>query len=119
MLTDLAERNDASGHRMFGVGALITAIVSGGGWISGMITMDQGQIMQSIIDDAANTSPLLDNPSKAQFIGVTSPGQSAARKDRYCGKSNQQKQNKPVCFADLRFNLAHGLQERLACEISC
>jgi hypothetical protein len=53
---------------MFGVGALIAAIVSGGGWISGMITMDQGQIMQSIIDDPANTFPLLDNPSKAQFI---------------------------------------------------
>ena len=81
---------------MFGVGALITAIVSGGGWISGMITMEQGQIMQSITDDAANTSSLLDNPSKAQFLGVTSPGQSAARKDRCCGKSNQQKQNEQV-----------------------
>jgi hypothetical protein len=67
LLVSLVSALSSESWLMFGVGALITAIVSGGGWISGMITMDQGQIMQSIIDDAANTSPLLDNPSKAQF----------------------------------------------------
>ena len=29
---------------MFGVGALITAIVSGGGWISGMITITKSRL---------------------------------------------------------------------------
>jgi hypothetical protein len=35
-----------------------------------MITMAQGQIIQSVIDAAVNTSPLLDDLSKAQFLGV-------------------------------------------------
>lgn len=51
-----------------GIGVVIAMIV-GGGWISGMIIMAQGQIIQSVIDTAVNTSPLLDNPSKAQFLG--------------------------------------------------
>jgi hypothetical protein len=53
-----------------GIGVVSAIIVGGGGWISGIIIMAQGQIVQSVIDTAVNTSPLLDNPSKAQFLGV-------------------------------------------------
>ena len=60
------------------IGAITAIIVGGGGWISGIIIMAQGQIVQSVIDTAVNTSPLLDNPSKAQFLGASGKAQQPA-----------------------------------------
>ena len=51
-------------------GALVAGLsIAGGGWVSGMVIQAQGQIIHSMLDTAVNTSPLLDNPAKAQFLG--------------------------------------------------
>jgi len=47
-------------------------LIGGGGWVSGMVILAQDQIIQAVVDTTVNTSPLLDNPSKAQFLGVKS-----------------------------------------------
>ncbi len=83
-------------------GILGTAMVGLGGWISGMILMAQGQIIQSVIDTAVNTSPLLDNPAKAQFLSIRSDdlplgnpplctkcGTAAGNDAKFCNKCGQ------------------------------
>ncbi|HVO81545.1 MAG TPA: hypothetical protein VMT28_12490 [Terriglobales bacterium] len=51
-------------------GALVAGLaIAGGGWISAMVIQAQGQIIRSLLDTVVNTSPLLDNSSKAQFLG--------------------------------------------------
>jgi hypothetical protein len=44
--------------------------IAGGGWVSGMVIQAQGQIIRSMIDTAVNTSPLLDNAFKSQFLST-------------------------------------------------
>jgi hypothetical protein len=56
----------------FGTAVVVATLIGGGGWVSGMVIMAQGQIIQAVVDTTVNTSPLLDNPSKAQFLGVKS-----------------------------------------------
>jgi hypothetical protein len=52
-------------------GALLAGLsIAGGGWVAGMVIQAQGQIIHSMLDTAVNTSPLLDNSSKAQFLGT-------------------------------------------------
>ena len=83
-------------------GVLGAAMVGLGGWVSGMILMAQGQIIQSVIDTAVNTSPLLDNPAKAQFLSIraddppprnsllcTKCGTAAGDNTNFCNKCGQ------------------------------
>jgi hypothetical protein len=52
-------------------GALVAGLfIAGGGWVAGMVIQAQGQIIHSLLDTVVNTSPLLDNSSKAQFLGT-------------------------------------------------
>lgn len=51
--------------------ALLTGLcIAGGGWVAGMVIQAQAQIIYSMLDTTVNTSPLLDNSSKAQFLGT-------------------------------------------------
>jgi hypothetical protein len=83
-------------------GILGAAMVGLGGWVSGMMLMAQGQIIQSVIDTAVNTSPLLDNPAKAQFLSIRSEdlsprnstrctkcGTAAGDNTNFCNKCGQ------------------------------
>jgi hypothetical protein len=83
-------------------GILGAAMVGLGGWISGMLLMAQGQIIQSVIDTAVNTSTLLDNPAKAQFLSIRSDdlpsgnppictkcGTAAGFNAKFCNKCGQ------------------------------
>jgi hypothetical protein len=62
----------------FGIGVVVSVLIGGGGWISGIVIMAQGQLIQAMVDTSINTSPLLDNSSKAQFLGVGSDDPTAA-----------------------------------------
>jgi hypothetical protein len=56
-----------------GVGIISAVLTALTGFAMGVLISAQGQIMQSMIDTAVNTSPLIDNTEKAHLIGVTAP----------------------------------------------
>jgi hypothetical protein len=48
-------------------------VVALSGFAIGVLISAQGQIMQSMIDTAVNTSPLIDAAEKAHLIGIANP----------------------------------------------
>jgi hypothetical protein len=56
------------------VGGIITGVaIALFGFVVGVLISAQGQIMQSMIDTAVNTSPLIDAAEKARLIGIATP----------------------------------------------
>lgn len=66
----LLTATDAGSGVLLLTATLVAAFaIAGGGWVSGMIIRTQGQIIHSLLDTAVNTSPLLDNSTRTQFLG--------------------------------------------------
>ncbi len=71
IIVGFAQGSDAGFGPILIGGALVAGLsLAAGGWISSMVIQAQGQIIHFMIDTAVNTSPLLDNSSKAQFLGT-------------------------------------------------
>jgi hypothetical protein len=68
----LANSHSQSISRLFGwiIMGFVLALL---GFATGILITARGQIMQSMIDTAVNTSPLLDATEKAHLIGVPTP----------------------------------------------
>jgi hypothetical protein len=60
-----------AGSLVVAAGVVTGAILGLLGFAAGVLISAQGQIMQSTIDTAVNTSPLIDAAEKARLIGVT------------------------------------------------
>lgn len=70
VIVGLVQATDAGYGTVLLGGALVAGLsIAGGGWVSGMVIQAQGQIIHSMLDTAVNTSPVLDNAAKAQFLG--------------------------------------------------
>lgn len=54
-------------------GIIAGVVVALSGFAIGVLISAQGHIMQSMIDTAVNTSPLIDAAEKARLIGITNP----------------------------------------------
>lgn len=69
VIVGLVQATDAGYGTVLLGGALVAGLsIAGGGWVSGMVIQAQGQIIHSMLDTAVNTSPVLDNAAKAQFL---------------------------------------------------
>ena len=69
VIVGLVQATDAGYGTVLLGGALVAGLsIAGGGWVSGMFIQAQGQIIHSMLDTAVNTSPVLDNAAKAQFL---------------------------------------------------
>ncbi|MGA3264063.1 MAG: carboxypeptidase-like regulatory domain-containing protein [Terracidiphilus sp.] len=68
-----AANAQAEGTLVLCVGIIAGVVVALSGFAIGVLISAQGQIMQSMIDTAVNTSPLIDAAEKAHLIGIANP----------------------------------------------
>jgi hypothetical protein len=67
-----AQNGNVLGNLEIAGGIATGVVVALSGFAAGVLISAQGQIMQSMIDTAVNTSPLIDTGEKARIIGVAS-----------------------------------------------
>lgn len=71
----------AFGHetaKVVPIGVLVGVLVAGAGWATGTIVAAIGQMMQSVVDTAVNTSPLLFAFHKAKLLGLQPDDEDSA-----------------------------------------
>jgi hypothetical protein len=68
-----ATNSQTIGNQVLFVGIITGVAIALFGFVVGVLISAQGQIMQSMIDTAVNTSPLIDAAEKARLIGIPAP----------------------------------------------